>query len=123
MKLLPLKGFKSLRAFNAFSALLMGLKMLPAYIGEDYETFYAGFGDKTEDEKEKFLRQAVAFVQLQEDEVEAILSFATDKNGVPLSKANQKNLGPEEIFEIIVAVCMDIGRMKISLVSEDEKKK
>lgn len=123
MKLLPLKGYKSLKALNAFSALLLGLKMLPMYLSQTYEVFYEGFKNMDDDDKEKFLRQAVAFVQLEQDEVEAVICFACDKNGVPYSPVNLKNLGPDELHEIIVAVCMEIGRIKIDLVSESEKKK
>lgn len=122
MKILPLKGYKSLRALNGFHALLLGLKMLPAYILEDYETFYASFKDKTEDAKEKLIREAAVFVQLQQDEVEAIVSFATDGNGIPYTAVNVKNLDAGQLHEIIVAVCMEIGRIRIELVSESEKK-
>lgn len=122
-KVLPLKGYKSLRALNAFHTLLLGLKMLPAYMHQDYVTFFGSFKDKTEGEKETLLREATAFVQLSEDEVSALIAFATDKNGVPYSDVNKGNLTPDEIFEIIIAVCMEIGRIKIELVSEDEKKK
>lgn len=122
MNILPLKGFKSLRALNAFHALLLGLKMLPQYIGQDYESFYESFKEKSESEKEKLLREAILFVELQEDEVEALISFATDKNGIPYSKVNLKNLGPDELHETIVAVCMAIGSIKITILSEAEKK-
>lgn len=122
-KLLPLKGYKSLRALNAFHTLLLGLKMLPLHMGEDYQTFFASFKTKTDAEKETALREAAAFVQLSPEEVEALVSFATDKNGIPYSAVNQGNLTPDELFEVIIAVCMEIGRIKIELVSEDEKKK
>lgn len=121
-KVLPLTGYKSLRALNAFHALLLGLKMLPAYIAQDYPSFYASFGDKTEAEKEKLIREAAVFVQLAEDEVQALISFSTDKNGVPFSSVNVKNLSASELHEVIVAVCMEIGRIRIELVSEEEKK-
>jgi hypothetical protein len=62
-------------------------------------------------------------VQLEQDEVEAIIGFASDKNGIPYSPANLKNLSPDELHEIIVSVCMEIGRIRIELVSESEKKK
>jgi hypothetical protein len=122
MNVLPLKGYKSLRALNGFHALLLGLKMLPAYITEDYESFYERFRDKTDSEKEKLLREAAVFVQLGQDEVEALLSFCTDKNGIPYSAANIKNLNAGELHANIVSVCMEIGRIKIDLVSEEEKK-
>lgn len=121
-KVSPLVGYKSLRAFNAFNALLLGLKMLPIYQKEDYETFYQAFEEKTDDEKEKFLRQAVAFVQLEEEEVAAIICFCHDANGVQYGSTNAKNLSLDELNECIVSVCMEIGRIKISLVSENEKK-
>lgn len=123
MKVLPLKGYKSLKALNAFHTLLLGLKMLPAYAMEAYEDFYEGFSDKSDSEKEKFLREAVLFVPLQSDEVDALIAFCTDANGITYSDSNIKNLGPGEILECIVSVCMEIGRIKIDLVSQDEKKK
>ena len=122
-KLLPLKGFKSLRAMNAFHTLLLGLKMLPAYMAEDYVTFFAKFKDKTAAEKETSLREALAFVQLSSEEVEALCSFATDRNGIAYGASNIANLKPDELFETIVAVCMEIGRIEIKLVTEEEKKK
>lgn len=122
-KVLPLTGYKSLRALNAFHALLLGLKMLPAYVGESYESFYSAFAEKGEAEKEKLLREAAVFVQLQQDEVEALVSFSTDKNGIPYSSVNMKNLSVDELHEVIVAVCMEIGRIRVDLVSSEEKKK
>jgi len=122
MKVLELKGYKSLKALNAFHALLLGLKMLPMYISISYENFYEVFKEKTRDEKETFLREAAVFVQLEQDEVEALISFCCDANGVPYSATNIKNLTPDQIHEIIVAVCMAIGDININLVSEGEKK-
>lgn len=123
IEVLPLIGPKALRAFNAFSSLLLGLKMLPAYAGETYEEFYEKFGEMDEGKKETFVREALAFVELQEDEIAAVISFAKDKNGVKYGPTNLRNLGVQELFEIIVAVCMEVGRIKIDLVSESEKKK
>lgn len=122
MKLLPLTGYKSLRALNAFHALLLGLKMLPTYRELPYEKFFAAFDERSDLEKEAMLREAAVFVQLQQDEVEALICFATDSNGVPYEAVNLRNLEPKEIHEIIVAVSMAIGRMKVSLVTSEEKK-
>jgi hypothetical protein len=122
VKVLPLKGYKSLRALNAFHALLLGLKMLPAYSEQSYESFFESFNQKTEQEKETLIREAVVFVELAEDEVESLISFATDKNDIPYSQVNLRNLSPAEMHETIVAVCMEIGRIKIDLVSQTEKK-
>lgn len=119
---LPLKGYKSLRALNAFHALLLGLKMLPAHIGESYESFHASFKEKDDAQKETMIREAAVFVKLEEDEIEALISFCCDKNGVPYGPMNLKNLTAGELHEIIVAVCMEIGRIRIDLVTEAEKK-
>lgn len=119
---LPLVGYKALKALNAFSALLLGLKMLPAYAEIPYEEFYESFGDKSESDKETLLREAVAFVELEQSEVEALVSFATDPNGCEYSAVNLRSLELKDLHEIIVAVCMKIGEIKVDLVSEAEKK-
>lgn len=123
MKILPLKGYKSLRALNAFSALLLGLKMIPAYAHISYEEFYSDFQDMEELKKEKLLKEAVLFVELQRSEVESLISFVADPNGVPYGANNVSNLGAEELLQAIVDVCMEIGKIKIDLITEAEKKK
>lgn len=123
MKVLELKGYKSLRAFNAYHALLLGLKMLPAYFQESYEDFLGRVKLMPPEDQEKIIREATWFVELKKDEVEALICFCTDKNGVPYHAANLGNLGPEEIVECVVAVCKEIAKIKIDLVTEDEKKK
>ena len=122
MKVLELRGHKSLRALNVFHTLMLGLKMLPAYMGESYEEFLSRIDQMDSASQEKMIREAALFVELQKDEVEACLSFCADANGVPYSKENVQNLGPKEIHEMIVAVCMQIAKIKIDLVSESEKK-
>ena len=92
MELLPLIGEKSLIAFRGYNAMLLGLKMLPIYEMEAYETFYARIGELPECEQESYLRQALAFVDVKSDEIQAMVSFAKDKNGVPYSPINVKNL-------------------------------
>lgn len=121
-KVLPLKGTKSLRALNACHALLLGYKMLPVHIGTSYEEFYASFQEKSDVEKENTIRQAALFVQLNNEELEALVCFCADKNGVPYTSVNLKSLALEELHEIIVAVCMEISRIKIDIVTEAEKK-
>lgn len=122
MTVLPLKGYKSLRALNAFHTLLLGMKMLPAYGLYSYEEFFKLFEEKNETQRETMLREAAVFVRLEPDEVEALVGFTADKNGVPYQAANVKNLGAGELHEIIVKVCMQIGRIKIDLVTPEEKK-
>ncbi len=122
MKLLELRGYKSLRAFNAFHALMLGLKMLPAYMGETYDAFFERLEAMPEADQEKMIRQAVQFVELQKEEVEAMLSFCCDPNGVPYSAENLCHMGPAQIAESIVAVSMQIVKIKIDIISDAEKK-
>jgi len=41
---------------------------------------------------------------------------------VPYTEENVKKLPPAEIHEIIVAVCMEIAKMKVRLTTNAEKK-
>ncbi len=122
MKVLELKGYKSLRALNAFHALMLGLKMLPSYMAESYEDFFERIERMDETDQEKMIREAALFVELQKDEVEALVCFCQDANGVPYTAENVKNLGPDQLIDCIVAVCMAISRINISIISESEKK-
>jgi hypothetical protein len=122
MEVMELKGYKSLRALNAFHTLMLGMKMLPMYATESYEAFFARFSDLPENEQSTMIREAALFVELSKEEIEALASFCKDKNGVPYEASNIKNLGPAEMIEVIVSVCMEIGKIKIDLISKDEKK-
>lgn len=122
MQVMELKGYKALRAFNAFHSLMLGMKMLPMYAMETYEAFFARVEQMSESEQDSLIRQAILFVELSKDEVESIISFVQDKNGVAYGPANLKNLNPSEIHEIIAAVCMEMLKIKVTLVSSEEKK-
>lgn len=122
MKVLELRGYKSLRALNVFHTLMLGLKMLPAYMGEAYEDFYGRIQAMDPADQEKMIREAAMFVEIQKDELEAVVGFCADRNGVPYSAVNMKDLGPAELVEMVVAVCVEISKIKIDLVSDSEKK-
>lgn len=122
MKVLELKGYRSLKALNAFHTLMLGLKMLPSYMGETYEEFYSRVNEMSEVDQEKLIREAALFVDLQKEEVEALTCFCADKNGVPYGPENLKSMSPDQIIEIIVSVCKEISKIKIGFVSEAEKK-
>lgn len=120
---LELKGYKSLRALNAYNTLLLGLKMLPAYMAETYEVFLNRLSEMPEGDQLKMFREAAMFVELSKEEVEAIVGFCADKHGVPYEAANLKNLDPKIMIDMIVAVCGAIAKMKIDFVTPNEKKK
>lgn len=122
MKVLELKGYKSLRAFNAFHTLMLGMKMLPMYMGESYETFYGRLQEMSESEQGKMIREAALFVNLSKEEVDALVGFCCDKNGVPYEASNIKNLSPDQLIDVIVAVSQEIIKIKIDLVTDEQKK-
>jgi hypothetical protein len=123
MKVLELKGLNSLYAAQAFHKLMLGLKMLPAYLGESYKDFYDKLDAMSPEDQETMIREAIVFVKLDEDEQLDLLRFSCDVNGVPFGKENSKNLSPEQIHEHMVSVCLEIAQAhKINLVSKTEKK-
>ena len=123
IKVRELRGVKSLNAMNAFSALMLGLKMLPAYQGLAFEEFYEAVQKMPPADQRKLIREAAMFVKLEQDELNDLCSFACDANGVPYSTENIGNLGPGDIIDVIEAVCMEFAKIKVNLVSETEKKK
>jgi hypothetical protein len=70
MKVAELKGYKAWRAFGVFHKLMLGLKMLPAYMGESYEEFFERVSIMPAADQEKLIREAALFVDLEQDEVE-----------------------------------------------------
>lgn len=123
IKVKELKGLESYWAFQAYHTLMLGLKMLPSYMTESYEDFYSRVQEMPPEDQRKLIHEAAIFVQLQKEEVEAIVSFCTDKNGVPYSKINMKNMKPDQYIEMIVAVCVEISKIEVNFVTDAEKKK
>ena len=122
IKVLELKGFKSYRAYNAFSTLVLGLTMLPRHQHENYEDFLATIEKMAPEDQEKVFRHAARFVPLDPEEVEAMAVLACDSNGVPFSKESLKKTSHDRIIDIIVAVAMEFAKVKIDFVTDAEKK-
>lgn len=124
MKILELKGMKSLRVLNVFSTLCVGMTMLPRFLTNQAsaQDLMDAIEAMEPEDQENVMRELVEVVPLEPDEVEAVISFCTDPNGVPYSKANIKNLNPVEIVDCIVAVCMKVVEMKIHTVTDPQKK-
>lgn len=123
MKVLELKGPKSLGPLNVFHTLMLGLKMLPMYVHEEYSYFYERIELMAPQDQEKMVREALKFVELKPDEIERICMFAADNNGVPYTQENIKSLGLAEIFNIVVAVSLEVAKINIDYISDTEKKK
>lgn len=122
LKVLPLEGWPSLRAFNVYNTLLLGYKMLPAKIKMTYEAFLEEFDASSDEEKAKILREAASFVELEQDELEALTSFCHDANDIPFTKVNTAKMTPQQLIEIVVAVCLEISKIKLYSIGEDVKK-
>lgn len=117
-----LEGLPSLRVLNVYHSLMMGVKMLPSYLGETYEAFFARVEAMTPEDREKVIREAALLVKLEDEEVEALIGFCADANGVPFSKANIKSLSPDQIYEMIIAVTVECSKIKVNFVTAAEKK-
>jgi hypothetical protein len=122
MSVLPLKGYKSLKAYHAFNALMLGLKMLPAYLAEGSQEFFDRIEKMSPEDQKTMIVEAAKFVEIQQDELEAIICFCKDSNGVPYGKEQMNNMSLEDIQKCIVAVCVEISKIKIDFVTESEKK-
>jgi hypothetical protein len=122
MQVSELKGVKAFRAFNAFHKLMLGLKMLPAYLSESYEDFFDRVSEMDGDDQEKLIREACIFVELDQDETESLLSFVKDPLGVPMGPASIKGMSPDQILNALVLVCKEFAKIKVDFVSESQKK-
>lgn len=123
MKVRELRGIRAFFALQSYGKLMLGLKMLPMHLAEDYAQFYKRVEALPPEDQEKLVREAVFLVDLSHDEVLSIVRFVEDKNGVAFTEENLKKLPPDEIFEILVAVCLEISKIKPRLTTETEKKK
>lgn len=122
-KVLELSGMDSYFALQAYGKMLLGLKMLPAYMHLGYSEFYHDIEKMEPKDQEKMIREGVFMVNLDAEEIMAFIQFCVDKNGVPYKRENVKKLPPEQIFEMAVAVCIELAKIKVKLTTEDEKKK
>ncbi|WP_424244948.1 hypothetical protein Dip510_000055 [Elusimicrobium posterum] len=122
VQVLPLKGLKSIWALNAYNVLLFGLATEQALAGQGFEETYKNFEGLPLEAKELQLRRAAGLVNLQEDDMRNLIAFAKDANGIPFTDANTAKLAPEDIIDILVAVCLEISKIKVYSIAEREKK-
>lgn len=122
IKLLPLKGPDTYWALQSYIKLLFGLKMLPMYMGKTLEEFFDSIEAMPVEDRKKIVRQAVLMVTLDGGEINSLLKFATDKNGVRFSHENTAGLEPGQFMEIIHAVTQAIAALEPNFLSASEKK-
>ena len=122
-KCLELRGSKSHTALTAFYNLMIGLRMAPSYQHYSLEEFFSVVEAMEPEDRLKVIITGAKIVPLQDDEIRALVCFCTDKNGVPYTSENLKNLGPSDLVEIIATVCFELSNcIHVDLLSPDEKK-
>ncbi len=117
-----LRGLKSVWALNALATLIYGLGTEQACLGQDYETTAAKFEALPDEEKEKQLRHALEIVNLTSADMMNLLEFAIDANGVPYAQKKLEKMGPHEIVEAMLAVCLELAKLRPQVCPEDLKK-
>lgn len=117
-----LSGLSSYSAFQVFYKVLLGLKMYVAYAHYKPDEFFDHIGNLSIEDQEKIVREALMLVPIEKDEILILASFCTDKNGVPFGIQNMGSLNPKQVLEILVKSCMELVKIKIDFVNEDEKK-
>lgn len=122
VNVLPIEGPDSYWALQAYMKLLFGLKMLPMYMGEQFEEFLERVEAMELEDRKKILREAVLMVTLDREELMALVRFAADENGVPFTKENTKRLAGDQFLEIVQAVVEAIASIKINFLTKSEKK-
>lgn len=109
------RGIAGARAYHSALALVRSLWYIPKDV--DHATFkeMSDWFDMLDyDNKRKYLKLAVEDGAMLEDkEIEALLKFARDENGVPICKENIENLTPFEIHELILEVSWEILKAKV----------
>ena len=72
------------------------------------------FDGLDDENKRKYLKLAVEDgAMLQPEEIESLLKFAKDENGVPICKENIENLTGFEIHDLILNVSCEILKSKV----------
>jgi len=109
------RGINGARAYHAALTLIRSLWHIP--FATEHADFYEmsnWFDMLPDDEKRKYLRLAVNDgAMLEEREIEALLLFAKDVNGVPIGKETIKNLNPFEIHDAILDVACEIFKVRL----------
>lgn len=122
-KVLPIVGYKGYLAAVSLQRLMLGLKMIPANMHLTMEELAEIIKAMTPADQLSTLTQAAMLVDLKQEELDAMICFCTDKNGVPYTAENRNNLAPNEYWEVIVTVCFHLIQFtRVDLISEEEKK-
>lgn len=108
-----LKGPKSVRPFQVMSTLSLGLLMLPVNMNKLFDPWHEELINLSPENQRLMLEQATRFVELKEDEIAAVVSFCKDSNGIPIDKTNINNFKPNELLDMVVAVCLEVLKIDV----------
>lgn len=122
IKTKELSGLSSYSAFQVFYKILLGLKMYVAYAHYKPEEFFEYISNLDEQGQEKVVREALMLVPIEKEEILVLASFCVDKNNVPFGASNMASLKPNEVLDILTKACMELAKIRIDFVTEDEKK-
>lgn len=118
-----LRGLKSVYAVNALSNLVYGLAIEQAHLGQDIEETFAKFEKLDEAGQREQLKHALRVVNLGQDDMLNLMSFALDANGVPFDEARVQRMQPTEILDAMLEVACKVAQtIKPRSISEDAKK-
>lgn len=117
-----LLGYRSVLAYNAFYSLLLGLAVEQAHLGQSIETTFAKFEALPPKGKEEQLKHALKLVALSKDDTLNLLAFAVDANGIPYDQKKMDHMGPQDILQALLAVCMEFAKIKPFFFDETVKK-
>jgi hypothetical protein len=91
-------------------------------MGKSLEEFLSMIEEMPVADRKKIVREAVLVVTLERDEINSLMKFAADTNGVPFTQENTAKLSPKEFIEILDAVVQEIAAMEINFLTSAEKK-
>lgn len=108
------RGIAGARAYHAANTLLRSFYYLPSNPRTDFKEMCDWFDMLDDEKKSEVLLDAVNHGAMLEDyEVHALLIFAKDQNGVPLSKEVVAGLDPFTIHEALHQVSCEIFKKKV----------
>ena len=123
MKIRPILGYNCYRAYQVYRDIILASYIFwnanKVYLSdngdkpESYKDFLMRFEKSTDEEKRDIIKLGADTFNLSLEEVCFLVGLVEDANGVPYSKANINNLQPQEIIDIIIAVCLEISKVTV----------
>lgn len=108
------RGIQGARAYHAALTLVRSFYYLPTNKITNFAEMCGWFDTLEKEKRREVLHEAIHHgAMLEADEIEALLCFAKDKNGIPIKKESIKNFTPFEINEALLEVSSEIFEQKL----------